>query len=127
VHAGEPRVVGEDDSTLLQQSGRVDQVEEHALEAMVAVEKREIELPALCEQPREHDLRFVRVELDEVTDTCLFEDLQPDPEVRRPVVWQRSELVRVGGDVPHGPAVRQQPFEHEESREPEAEAGLERQ
>jgi hypothetical protein len=58
-------VVDEDDSLLLQEPARVDEVEEHAFEPVVAVEEGEIELPAFAEEARQDDLRFLGVELDE--------------------------------------------------------------
>lgn len=83
--AGKLRVVDEHDPALLQQPPRVDQVEEHALEPVVAVEEGEVEAPAVGEQARQDDLRLLAVELDEVANACLLEDLEPRADERRPV------------------------------------------
>jgi hypothetical protein len=75
---------------------------------VVAVEEGEVEPTAVRKQAREDDLRLLWVELDEVADACLLEDLEPDSEIRRPVLRQTRELVRIGSDVPCGRSVPEQ-------------------
>jgi len=69
------RVVDEDDAALFQQPTRVEEIDEHALEAVVAVEEGKIELPSQLEQAGQHDLRLLGVELDQIagaTTPCAF-------------------------------------------------------
>jgi hypothetical protein len=119
-------IVDEDDPALPEQPPRVEQVEEHALEAVVAVEEGEVEAPALGEQPWENDLRLLGVELHEVADAGFLERAEPDLAVPRAVAGTALELVRVDRDVPSVRAVRQEAFADEEGRDRVAETGLER-
>jgi len=61
-------IVQEDDSTRMQEAIQIGQVEEHPIEPVVAVDEGQVEVPSLAQEPRERDLRFFGVVLDEVVD-----------------------------------------------------------
>src|SRR5438105_7960377 len=119
-------VVHEDDRAGAQQLAAVDEVEEDALEAVVAVDEREVERPPFGKQPRKGRLRPLQVELDEIADACLLERRDAHAVVQRGVSGEALELVRVDRDVADLAAVREQALADEERRDRVAEADLER-
>ena len=105
-------VIEEDDSPGVHEMPEVDEVEEHSVEAMIAVDEAEVEAPALLEESRQHDLRILSVVLDELRDPRLVKGLQA-------AVGEPRRLVRVDDDVPRAsPVVREQAFEDNSAEMP---------
>ena len=46
-----------------EEAAEIDEIEEHTVEAVVAIDEREVKRPALAQEPGQHDLRFLGVML----------------------------------------------------------------
>src|SRR5262249_50308233 len=118
-HCRKLHVVCEHDRPGPQQPAAVDEVEEDAFEAVVAVDEGEVEPPPFRKQPRQDQFGSLGVELDDVAHAGLLERAEAcvDMAVRQP---------RVNCDVPRFGAVREQAFADEERGDGEPEPRLER-
>src|SRR4029453_3951058 len=85
-------VVKKDDAALAQQPAEVEEVHEHAVEAVVPVYEREIKAAFLLDKHRQHDLRRLRGKLHQRPDARLLEHLKT--AVTKPC------LERIENDVP---------------------------
>jgi len=70
-------VIDHDEPPRIQQAAEVREVEEDAVEPMVAVDEREIEPPALLEELRERELRSFGSMVDDRRYAGVFEHLEP--------------------------------------------------
>jgi hypothetical protein len=69
-------VIDEHDPSRAYEPTEKDEVEEDAVEAMVAVDEREVKAPAFAEKSRQCDLRLLRVVFHQLRDPRLLEKLQ---------------------------------------------------
>jgi hypothetical protein len=69
-------VVENDDAAPAQQAPKVEEIQEHAVEAMVPIHEREMELASFLEERRQSDLRDLIVVLHEGVDAGLLEYLE---------------------------------------------------
>ena len=83
---------------------KVVQIQEDSIEAVVAVDKPEIEAPTFLQKPWKHNLGLLGVAFHEVADTRLLEDLQP--AVAKPPRLTGIEHNMPGGRI----AVQKQAF-----------------
>jgi hypothetical protein len=73
---GKVVVIENDDASPAQQTPKVEEIQEHAVEAMVPIHEREIELAPFLEKRRQSDLRDLIVVLHEGVDTRFLEYLE---------------------------------------------------
>ena len=73
---GQLIVVEEQDSAGTDEAAEIRKVQEDPVEAVIAVDKGEVEGTAFRQELRQDDLRWVGVELDETGDPGLIEELQ---------------------------------------------------
>ena len=74
---GKVVVIENDDAAPAQQASKVEEIQEHAVEAMVPIHEREIELAPFREERRQSDLGDLSVVLDEGADASLLEYWRP--------------------------------------------------
>jgi hypothetical protein len=87
---------------------------------VVAVDEREVERARLAQEPRQRDLRFLAVELDQPRDSGLVQELETAAGEPRVLVGidDNVSCIRV--------AVHEQPFAREQRRDAVPEADLDR-
>lgn len=113
-HGGKLVVVEEHDAPAPNEAAEVDQVDENPIEAVVAVDERKVECPALLDESGQRDLRILGVVLHEVRHPRLAEELQT-------AIGEPPALVGIDHDVVScRVAVRDQPFADEQGGEPVA-------
>lgn len=91
---------------------------------MVAVDEREIEAPSLVQESREHELRSLFAEVDELANARLLQHAESDPRVARSHDRAGGALKGVDRHVRPLGAVREKAFTHEQSGDREREADL---
>ena len=69
-------IVDEDDPALANEAAQVDQIEKDPVEAVIAIDERQIEPPSLRQEARQRDLRCFRMELDQLAEAGLFDELE---------------------------------------------------
>ncbi len=80
--SGELAVVDKHDPARTKQSSQIEQVDEHKVEAMVPVDKGEVEATTLTEEPGQDDLRLVGKVIDQFSHPSLGQHLKaavPEP------------------------------------------------
>src|SRR5215210_4612552 len=87
-------VIEKDDTSRADETPQVDEVDEDALEAVVALDEREVEFSGFVEEARQRDLRLLSIVFYHARDPGLIEELQP--AIREP-----RGLVGIDGDVAH--------------------------
>ncbi len=118
------RVVDEHHAALGEQPAHVHQIEERGLEPVIAVDEREIEAPPLVQESREHELRSLFVEVDELANPRLLQRVESDPRVARSSDRVDGALIGVDRHVRPLGAVREKAFTHEQGGDREREADL---
>ena len=114
-----PHVVDHDEPVRPHNPIGEEEVEEHALEAMVTVDHREIERPPCCGEPRQGELRLLRELLHKILDSRLANRARSGPAE---VVRERLDHNVVGA----GAVDREQRLAERERPEPQPQPDLER-
>lgn len=85
-------VVDEHDPPGEDQPAEIDEVQEDAVEPVIAVDEGQIEAPALADEARQGDLRLLRVELHQLREARLLQELQA-------AVGEPRRLLRIEHDM----------------------------
>jgi hypothetical protein len=72
--AGQLVVVEENDPSGLDQTAKVEKVDEYPVETEVSIDEREVEAPGFVEESGQHDLGLLRVVFHHLPDPRLIED-----------------------------------------------------
>lgn len=92
---GQLVVIHEHDSSRTDEAPQIDEIEEHSVESMVAVDEPEVEAPTFVQESRKRDLRSLGMVLYDLRDPRFLEELQAAARVAR-------RLKRIEGNVPNG-------------------------